>query len=98
MTTFIRERWSLHVTFDPYHVQAEGEMYHVLGELAHLEEHILSTFGGLPEEYGESVRSTGDGSVEITSQVVDYLATVMEWILNYTIPKEMKLVRNDFRR
>lgn len=98
MATFIRERWSLHVTFDPYHVQAEGEMHHPLGELAQLEEHILGTFGGLPEEYGETVRSTGEGSVEITSEVCDYLCGVMEWTMYHTIPKEMRLVRNDFRR
>lgn len=97
---FQRERWSLHASFDPVERQSFEIAFpgdHPLGELTAFESRILETFGGLPEEYAEIVRSTGEGSIEVTSHIIDWLATLMEWIVGYTIPREVRLVRNDER-
>lgn len=95
---FERARWSLYVTFDSYEIQAQGEMLNPLGDKAALEGYVLREFGGLPEELPEIWLDHEDGRIEISTEVLDFLAKVMDWITMHTIPQEIKLVRNGDRR
>lgn len=103
-TQFQQERWSLHVTFDHPSVQlmhgGGGEIYDEgwpWEERAALERWIMEDFGGLPEEYPEIVRQTETPyGLEVTSEF-QWLSTVADWIMNHTIPCEMRLVRNEER-
>lgn len=94
---FERERWSLFLEFDPYEVQAKGEMLSVLGDRAELEAYVLREFGGLPEELPEIWLDHEDGRIEISTSILDFQAKIMEWVTMHTIPREMKLVRNEER-
>lgn len=95
---FQRDRWSLYVTFDPYEVEAaSGTMENLLGEKAEFEAHVLHTFGGLPEEIHEILMHHEDGRVEVSVELIDYLHQLTDWLFSYTIPQEVKLVRNQER-
>ncbi len=95
---FERERWSLFLEFDPYEVQAQGEMLHPLGDRASLEAFVLREFGGLPEELPEIWLDHEDGRIEISTSILDFQVKIMHWVTMHTIPREMKLVRNEERR
>lgn len=93
-----RDNWSLHMEFDSYQEQMEREsMCHPLGDMASVEEYVLREFGGLPEELGEVLRSEGDGKLELTVDILDFAAKVMEWCVFHTIPRRLELVRNSIR-
>lgn len=95
---FERERWSLFLEFDPYEVQAQGEMINILGDRAALEAFVLREFGGLPEELPEIWLDHEDGRIEISTSILDFQAKIMHWVTMHTIPRKMELVRNEERR
>lgn|SRR5262245_3197698 len=98
---FQRERWSLFVEFDPSSDARANDtvLWFVDGstERYALAAHVAKTFGGLPEEVPELTLQHDDGRIEITDRITDWLATVVEWIFTNTIPREVKLVRNEER-
>lgn len=90
---FQPERWSLFIELDPPALHAPYEP----AERSMLERYVRKTFGGLPEEYDEVLRTLDDGRIEIASETVDWLADVMSWVTDYCIPRELRLVRNHER-
>ena len=93
---FERAGWSLFVELDPYEVAARDLEHMPLGERAELERYVLRHFGGLPEELPDIMRTHDDGRIEISSEL-DFLGNVIQWLTFYTIPREIKLVRNGER-
>lgn len=88
---FQQGRWSLHVEFDPYNPEDEESR----DETYLFMMHVARTFGGLWEEIREVMRhEKGTTRVEVSCDLLDYLARVMDWVMFHTIPKEIRLVRN----
>jgi hypothetical protein len=87
---FQPERWSLFIELDP-------PAPHEPDERRLLERYVRKTFGGLPEEYDEVLRTHDDGRIEVASETIDWLADVMSWVTDYCIPRQVRLVRNDER-
>jgi hypothetical protein len=87
------------VVFDSYEVQRGPgrELSHPLGDTAALEAHILQKYVDLPEEINEVFRIEEDGTVEVTSDIVEWLTRLTEWVVYHTIPREVRLVRNTDR-
>lgn len=98
MGKFEQGRWSLHVVFDAIELQTDqdGDIA-VLGEKAAFEAFILRTFGGQPEEYAEICRQHDDGRLEVSVDQIDYMTKLVDWIVRYCLPQEIRLVRNDER-
>jgi len=96
---FERGRWSLFVEFDSYDQARESWFESRLGEKAEFEAHILREFDGLPEEIHTVLMHHKDGRVEISGYdtTLDWLCQLMDWICAHTIPREIKIARNEDR-
>lgn len=95
---FQRQRWSLIVTFDSLAAQAESDWYEFDGvdEAYRFVRQVAETFGGLWEELREMVQwPKGSRTIEVSADIVDYLATLQQWVTFHTIPLKVELVRND---
>jgi hypothetical protein len=91
---FQQGRWSLVVEFDDWENQDNCEM----DEAFAFSLFVGRTFGGLWEELREIMKwEKGTRQVEVSSNMIDYLAKLMEWIMYHTIPKQVELKRNGNR-
>lgn len=98
---FQRERWSLLVTFDLMEDQDRSDQgeYRGVDEAYRFAKYAASQSGALWEELREMMKwPKGSRTVEITSDVLDYLAMLQQWVTYHTIPRKMELVRNDGSR
>lgn len=91
-------RWSLFVELDPYEVAAQ-DVYPMseLGEKAELERYLLRQFSRVSEALDTVMRTHDDGRIEITAGDIEFMGNVIQWITFHTIPREMRLVRNEER-
>jgi len=95
--SFEPERWSLFVQFDSLEEQLASDGWQPQGERLAFEEHVLADFGGLFEELPEIFRTHSDGRVEVTGDIT-FMADLLDWLTANTIPREVRLVRNQERR
>ena len=90
---FQQEKWSLHLEFDPHDADDPDWDETVMFMM-----YVARTFGGLWEELREILsHEIGTTKVEISTNELDYLGRLMQWVTYHTIPREMRLVRNGAR-
>lgn len=95
---FESEEWSLFVRFDSYEDQMKrDEISYPLGEQAELERYIFQESGIFPDELDTVMRKLDDGTLEISSDVIEFCLMLIQWIGMHTIPQEIRLVRNGDR-
>lgn len=99
---FMQERWTLEVTFD---LIEDQDQTHWSPELQGVDEAFrfarfaATQSGGLWEEIREMIKwPKGSRTVTVTSDVLDYLVRCSDWATMHTIPRQVKLVRNDGSR
>ncbi|QWT29836.1 hypothetical protein PP631_gp055 [Streptomyces phage KimJongPhill] len=98
---FVEERWTLTVTFDLMEDQDKSDQgeYRGVDEAFRFARYAATLSGGLWEEVREMMKwPKGSRTVTVTSDVLDYLCTLQTWVTYHTIPRQMKLVRNDGSR
>lgn len=98
---FLEERWTLEVTFDLLEDQAKSDQgeYRGVDEAYRFAKYAATQSGGLWEEFREMIKwPKGSRTVTVTADVLDYLANLQQWVTMHTIPRQVKLVRNDGSR
>lgn len=98
---FLEERWTLEVTFDLLEDQAKSDQgeYAGVDEAYRFAKYAATQSGGLWEEFREMIKwPKGSRTVTVTADVLDYLANLQQWVTMHTIPRQVKLVRNDGSR
>ena len=98
---FQRQRWSLIVTFDSLESQAKSDWdeYRGVDEAFRFVRYAAETSGALWEELREMIQwPKGSRTIEVSADIVDYLATLQQWVTFHTIPLRVELVRNDKER
>lgn len=99
---FMEERWTLEVTFDLLVDQDKsnwGTEFQGVDEAFMFARYAATQSGGLWEEFREMIKwPKGSRTVTVTADVLDYLARLSDWALMNTIPRQVKLVRNDSQR
>jgi hypothetical protein len=81
-------RWKLVAEFDE--VGANEEM--LLGEDAEFIGHVLTTWGGLPEEIMEDIAQEGT-TITVVGDMLDPFMELIEWAGMHTVPKRLVLER-----
>lgn len=95
---FAPERWTLEVTFDLMEDQDKSDQgeYRGVDEAFRFARYAATQSGALWEEYRVFMKwPKGSRTVTVTSDVLDYLANLQQWCTYHTIPRQMKLVRNE---
>jgi hypothetical protein len=98
---FVEERWTLTVTFDLMKDQTtyDGGEHYGVDEAFRFARFAAEQCGGLWEEFREIIKwPKGSRTVTVTSDILDYLVRLMDWVAMHTIPRQVKLVRNEGSR
>jgi hypothetical protein len=101
MSDLVRDRWTLTVEFDPLKealaAGSDVDSEFPLGEAAGFYAHLRQFWDGmLPEELDECTRLDGD-TVTGTSNILDGIDELLAWVIAYTVPKRVELVRETGR-
>lgn len=98
---FMEERWTLEVTFDLLEDQAKSDLgeNHGVDEAFRFARFAAEQSGGLWEEIREIIKwPKGSRTVTVSSDILDYLARLQDWATMHTIPRQVKLTRNEGSR